>query len=78
MDIVDIEKLETAIIYMQRITEGRNPVNNMPEDEDSVINNPNVVRCMFFVKEILEEIKRNDGYIRTKPNTNIDSDKQEN
>lgn len=67
MDVVDTKKLETAILYLQRITEGRNPVNNMPADEDSVIHNPNVVRCMLFMKEILEEVKRNDGYIGRKP-----------
>lgn len=26
MDVVDTKKLETAIIYLQRITEGNNPV----------------------------------------------------
>ena len=67
MDVVDTEKLETAIIYLQRITEGNNPVNNMPADEDSVINNPNVRRCMEFVKDVLEELKQNDGYIGRKP-----------
>jgi len=67
MDIVDTKKLEIAILYLQRITEGHNPVNNMPVDEDSVINNPNVVRCMSFIKEVLEELKRNDGYIGGKP-----------
>ena len=67
MDVVDTKKLETAIMYLQRITEGHNPVNNMPVGEDSVMNNPNVVRCMFFIKDVLEQIKRNDGYIGRKP-----------
>ncbi len=75
MDVVDIKKLETAIMYLQRITEGHNPVNNMPADEDSVINNPNVVRCMFFVKDILEEVKKNGGYIGKKQKNNKDKDK---
>ncbi|MCR5367572.1 MULTISPECIES: hypothetical protein [Eubacterium] len=67
MDVVDIKKLETSIIYLQRITEGKNPVNNMPADDDSVINNPNVIRCMEFIKETLEKLKQNDGYIGRKP-----------
>ncbi len=77
MEVVDTKKLETAIIYLQRITEGHNPVNNMPADDDSVINNPNVVRCMFFVKEVLEEIKRNDGCIGRRPRNNKDRNKLE-
>ncbi len=38
-------------------------MNHQPRPLGSVINNPNVVRCMFFVKDVLEKIKRNDGYI---------------
>lgn len=66
MELVDTKKLETAILYIQRIADGRNPVNNMPASEDSILNNPNVTRCMFFVKEVLEEVRRNDGYIGRK------------
>ena len=63
MELVEMKKLETAITYLQRMAEGNNPINNLPAEDDSVINNPNVIRCMFFVKDILEEVKRNDGYI---------------
>ncbi len=70
MEVVDVQKLQTAIQYLQRITEGKNPVNNMPVDDDSIINNPNVERCMLFVKEVLEELKRNDGYIGRRPRAN--------
>ncbi len=66
MESVDMKKLETAIIYLQRIVEGNNPINNLPVDEDSVLNNPNVIRCMFFVKDILEEVRKNNGYIGKK------------
>lgn len=63
METVDLVKLETAIKYVERIAEGNNPVNSMPLEEDAVLNNPNVVRCMFFVKEVLEEVRRNGGVI---------------
>ena len=76
MEVVDTKKLEIAIQYLQRIIEGHNPVNNIPVDDDSVIKNPNVVRCMLFIKEVLEEVKRNDGYIGRRPRTNRDSSKQ--
>lgn len=61
MDPIDMKKLETAIIYTQRIADGCNPVTNMPADSDSVINNPNVIRCMYFIKDILQEVQRNGG-----------------
>lgn len=66
METVDLKKLDVAIKYLQRITDGRNPVNNMPAEEDTVLNNPNVIRCMFFVKEVLEEVRNNDGVIISK------------
>ena len=66
MEQIDLEKLEVAITYMQRIADGKNPVNNMPAEDDDVLNNPNVIRCMFFVKEILEEVKSNGGCIGKK------------
>ena len=66
MESIDMKKLETAIVYLQRIADGNNPINNLPADEDSVLNNPNVIRCMFFVKDVLEEVKRNGGYIGKK------------
>ena len=72
MESVDSEKLEKSIIYLQRIADGKNPVTNMPAPEDSVLNNPNVIRCMYFVKEILEEVKRNGGCIgKKKKNSDV-------
>lgn len=62
MKWIDMNKLETAIIYLQRIADGNNPVNNMPVKTDSILNNPNVIRCMYFVKEVLEEVQRQGGY----------------
>ena len=30
MESVDMKKLETAIVYLQRIADGNNPINNLP------------------------------------------------
>ncbi len=63
MKSVDVKKLEVAIEYVQRMSDGYNPVNNVQVENDSVLNNPNVIRCMFFIKDILEEVRRNNGLI---------------
>ena len=63
MEQIDLEKLEKALIYVDRIAEGRNPVYNLPADNDSVLNDPNVIRCMFFIKEVLTAVKNNGGKI---------------
>ena len=67
MEQIDLEKLEKALIYVDRIAEGRNPVYNLPADNDSVLNDPNVIRCMFFIKEVLTAVKNNGGKINKIP-----------
>ncbi len=78
MGRVDLDKLERALVYVDRIAEGRNPVNNTPYQEDSVLDDPNVIRCMFFIKEVLTEVKNNNGFIgrvnkSTKKNFPVDT-----
>ena len=63
MESFDINKLMTAITYLDRIADGKNPVNNQLALDDTILNDPNVIRCMFFVKEILESVKRNGGVV---------------
>ena len=58
-----MKTLETAIIYIKRIADGKNPYNNQLMPEDSVLNEPNVIRCMFFVKDVLESVHANQGII---------------
>lgn len=62
----DKKTLETAIIYVKRLAEGNNPINNQPMEEDTVLNNPNVIRCMYFVREVLEEVYNNNGATKKK------------
>ncbi len=66
MVTVDLQKLEKAIIYTSRIADGNNPVNNTPSD-DQVLSDPNVVRCMFFIRDVLQAVKDNNGIIGSVP-----------
>ena len=59
----DSIKLDTAIKYVERIADGCNPVNNNPLEDNDVLNNPNIIRCMYFIKDVLEEVQRNDGIV---------------
>ncbi|WP_155829112.1 hypothetical protein [Butyrivibrio sp. AD3002] len=63
MEQFDLDKLEKALIYVERIADGKNPINNMPADNDEVMNDPNVIRCMFFIKDVLSALKDNGGVI---------------
>ena len=59
----DQVKLDVAIKYVERIADGCNPVNNVPLENDDILNNPNIIRCMYFIKDVLEEVRRNGGMI---------------
>ena len=58
----DIEKLDKAIIYAERMADGRVPYSNQPT-ENEILNNPNVIRSMYFIKEVLEEVRANKGVV---------------
>lgn len=66
MEQFDLKKLDVAIKYVERITEGLNPVNNQPVGNDEAMMNPNVIRCMQFIKQVLESVRENDGVINGK------------
>ena len=68
MSQFDKNRLEIALAYVNRMAEGNNPVNNNPVREDDVLNNPNIIRCMFFIRDVLEAVKENDGYVSEKSN----------
>jgi len=60
----DKKTLETAIIYAQRLAEGKSPFNNQPMESDTILNNPNIIRCMYFIKDVLEEVYANGGVVK--------------
>lgn len=66
MKKIDLVKLDVAIKYVERIANGCNPVNNVPVENNDVLKNPNIIRCMYFIKDVLEEVRNNDGVISSK------------
>lgn len=63
---IDLNKLDVSIEYIKRMAEGRNPINNVVLENDSVLNNPNVIRCFYFIEDVLKQVKEVDGKIGNK------------
>lgn len=63
MQKLDMEKLNMALMYVDRIADGKDPINNIPAKDDATMNNPDIIRCMFFIKEALTILKNNNGVI---------------
>ena len=61
----DTDKLNVAMVYIKRMADGRNPVLNQQVEND-ILDNPNVIRCLNFVSEVLEEVWENHGLVGKK------------
>ena len=55
--MIDMEKLVTAKVWIEKLANGINPLNDELVNEDDVINNVHISRCLFYVTELLDEIK---------------------
>ena len=55
--MIDMVKLATAKVWIEKLANGINPLNDELVKEDDIINNVNISRCLFYVTELLDEIK---------------------
>ena len=60
---IDLTKLDLAIKYIERMAEGKNPVTNQDIIEETIVNDPNVIRCLFFIVDVLKQVQANGGAI---------------
>ena len=67
MEKIDMEKLNRALVFVERIADGKDPISDIPAKDDATMNNPDIIRCMFFVKEALAMLKRNKGVVGRTP-----------
>lgn len=52
------EQLNNAILLTRALALGANPFTGEVQREDSVLNNPEVIRTMFFIKDTLEQVAK--------------------
>lgn len=57
--MIDMEKLITAKVWIEKLANGINPLNDELVKDDDLINNVHISRCLFYVTELLNEIKAN-------------------
>ncbi len=60
---IDQEKLKVATVYVNRMAEGKNPVYNTATKPEDVLNNPNIIRCMYFIRDVLYAVAEQGGEI---------------
>lgn len=61
--ITELEKLERAKMYIDKLSEGINPITNSYAPESDTINNERVSRCLAYVSEVLGKVIDNGGEV---------------
>ena len=58
---MDIKLVEHAKDYIDDLAKGINPFTKEEVNDEDIINNVKISRCLFFVSEVLEEVIKNGG-----------------
>lgn len=53
----DKEKLKSAKVWIEKLANGINPLNDELVNDDELLNNVHISRCLFYVAELLGKIK---------------------
>lgn len=54
--MTEIEKLQRAQMYISKLANGINPLNDNPVDQNEIINNERISRCLRYVSEVLDGV----------------------
>lgn len=64
--MTELDKLARAKMYMEKLANGINPIDESVIPDEDVINNVRLSRCFFYVADILSQVIDNGGVISKK------------
>lgn len=59
--MTELEKIERAKMYMDKLANGINPIDDTMAPDDDLINNVRLSRCFFFISDVLRQVIENGG-----------------
>ncbi len=65
--MTELEKIEYAKGFIDKLANGINPIDDTPVPDGDVVNNVRLSRCFFYVSEILRQVVENGGVTSAKP-----------
>lgn len=65
--MTELETMQRAKMYMDKLAQGMDPITNREVPEDSVLNNVRLARCFFYVSDVLSQVIANGGVIGGRP-----------
>lgn len=59
--MTELEKIERAKMYMDKLANGINPLDDTPIPDGDIVNHVRLSRCFFFVSDVLRRVIENKG-----------------
>ena len=59
--MTELEKIERAKLYMDKLANGINPIDDTMAPDEDIINNVRLSRCFFYVSDVLRQVIENGG-----------------
>ena len=64
MIMTELEKMQRAKMYIDKLANGINPIDDTAAPENDVINNDRISRCFCYVSDILRQVIENGGVVK--------------
>ena len=65
--MTELEIMQRAKMYMDKLAQGIDPISDQEMPEDSVLNNVRLARCFFYVSGVLDQVIANGGNVKKTP-----------
>ena len=59
--MTDLEMMQRAKNYIDKMANGVNPVTDLPVSDEDCVSNVRISRCLFFVSDVLRKVIENGG-----------------
>ena len=59
--MTEIEKIEYAKAYIDKLANGINPLTDQPIPDHELLNHVRISRCLFYVSDVLRQVAENGG-----------------
>ena len=59
--MTELETMQRAKMYLDKLANGVNPLNDQPVPDEDCINQVRISRCLFYVSDILRKVIENGG-----------------
>ena len=70
-EMTELEIMQRAKMYMEKLSQGIDPISDQQMPEDSVLNNARLARCFSYVSGVLEQVIANGGKVVSRPKSDF-------